>query len=175
MFIYQTHEEKSKHKALVKSLSSSFTFDIRHEKITEIKKIGIDSNFKMEILLGLLSDSDFPSKIIIKDNVVTDEIKMQQQTKVLIKTIRRDQDERILNEFRRQVDLYCNVDSENVVKLFGLSKESKIYGIVLEHDNDLKTLLTEKVDISHQELLKFCHHLANGINSIHKKAKLTHR
>ncbi|CAG9799152.1 unnamed protein product [Chironomus riparius] len=171
----ETHAEKSKHKTLVKSLSSSFTFDIRHEKITEIKKIGIDSNFKMEILIGFLSDSDLPSKIIMKDNAVTDEIKMQQQTKVLIKTIRKDQDERTFIEFRRQVDLFCNVDSENVVKLFGLSKESKIYGIIIEHDNELKSLLTERVDISVQELLKFCHQLVAGIEAIHKKAKLTHR
>jgi serine/threonine protein kinase len=129
----------------------------------------------MEILIGFLSDSDLPSKIIIKENAVTDEIKMQQQTKVLIKTIRRDQDERTLNEFRRQVDLYCHVDSENVVKLFGLSKEAKIYGMILEHDDELKSLLTEKIDISFSELLKFCHQLASGINVIHKKAKLTHR
>ena len=93
----------------------------------------------------------------------------------MIKTIRRDQDERTFNEFRRQVDLYCNVDSENVVKLFGLSKESKIYGIIIEHDDELKSLLTEKVDISVQELLKFCHQLVSGITAIHKKAKLTHR
>lgn len=129
----------------------------------------------MEILIGFLSDSDLPSKIIIKENAVTDEIKMQQQTKVLIKTIRRDQDERTLNEFRRQVDLYCHVDSENVVKLFGLSKESKIYGMILEHDDELKSVLIEKIDISFSELLKFCHQLASGINAIHKKAKLTHR
>lgn len=129
----------------------------------------------MDILTGSLGDSDLPANVISKESSnVGDEIRMQQQTKVLIRTIKRDQDARSLKEFRRIVDLYCNVDSVNVAKLFGLSKEPKIYGLILEHSDDFKSYLTQKDDIVAAELLKFSHQLASGINSIHA-AKLTHR
>ncbi|KAG5675919.1 hypothetical protein PVAND_005778 [Polypedilum vanderplanki] len=151
---------------------------IRYDQLIDLTKIGC-GEFG-EILIGSLNDADLPTLKInnisssIKENG-TDEIRMQQQIRVLVKSISKNKDDKLFSEFRRQIDLYRAIDSQNVVKIFGLCLEKDLYFMILEHyDRDLKSYLIENPETSLQQLLKYCRQIASGVNAI-IKSNLTHR
>ena len=172
------HKEKINNKKPKPLSSQSFILIkdhllIRYDQLIDLNKIGC-GEFG-EILTGSLNDADLPTLKInnIKENGA-DEIRMQQQIKVLVKSISKNKDDKLFAEFRRQIDLYRQVDSHNVVKLFGLCLEKDLYYMILEHDRDLKSHLIESPETSLQQLLKNCRQIAAGVNFI-AKSNLTHR
>jgi serine/threonine protein kinase len=161
---------------------------IRYDQLLDLTKLGC-GEFG-EILTGSLNDADLPTlkvnAIIIKENgsvsgggggggEADEEIRMQQQIKVLAKTISKNRDDKLFAEFRRQIDMHRAIESQNVAKLFGLCLERDLYYMILEHsDRDLKSHLIENPEASLQQLLKYCRQIASGVSAI-LKSNLTHR
>lgn len=171
------HKETNKKSKPLSSSSFIIAKDhllIRFDQIIDLTKIG--SGEFGEILTGSLNDADLPLKIHnIKENGA-DEIRLQQQIKVLVKSIseKNKSDQSLFGEFKRQVDLYHAIQSQNVVKLFGLCLEKDFNYMILEHDRDLKSFLIENPSTPFQHL-KFCRQIVCGLQFIAAKPNLTHR
>lgn len=149
---------------------------IRYDRLIDLTKIG-RGEFG-EVLVGAILESDVPA-LSVKNhkhqNGGTDEIQAQQRVHVLVKSLSKIKDESFFVEFRRQIDLYRAVDSQNVVKLFALCFEKDHHFMVLEHDGvELKAHLVEHPELSVQNLIKFSKQIACGLDAI-AKSKLTHR
>lgn len=174
----KVHQHTEKQKKLATSPSSTLVIEhlmIRYDRLIDLTKIG-RGEFG-EVLVGAVLESDVPAKSVKKhehQNGGTDEIHAQQRVHVLVKSLSKIKDESFFVEFRRQIDLYRAVDSQNVVKLFALCFEKDHHFMILEHGAELKAHLVEHPDIPIQKLIKFSRQIACGLDAI-AKSKLTHR
>lgn len=149
---------------------------IRYEQLIDLKPLGGGGGGGEfgEILTGSLNDVDLPTLKINTNKENGDEIRMQQQIRVLVKSISKNKDDSLFAEFRRQIDVLRAIDSQNVVKLFGLCLEKDVYYMILEHYGDLRSHLIENPETPSHQLLKFCRQIARGVHAI-AKSNLTHR
>ena len=148
---------------------------IPYDRLIDLTKIG-RGEFG-EVLVGAVLESDvhvLSVKNHQHENGGTDEIQAQQRVHVLVKSLSKIKDESFFVEFRRQIDLYRAVDSQNVVKLFALCFEKDHHFMVLEHSQELKAHLVEHPELSVQKLINLSKQIAYGLEAI-AKSKLTHR
>lgn len=148
---------------------------IRYDRFIDLTKIG-RGEFG-EVLVGDMLESDVPA-LSVKNHLHVengaDEIHAQRRVHVLVKSLSKIKDESFLVEFRRQIDLYRAVDSQNVVKLFALCFEKDHHFMALEQARELKAHLVEHSEFSIQNLINFSRQIACGLDAI-AKSKLTHR
>lgn len=163
---------------LATSPSSTLIIDhlmICYDRFIDLTKIG-RGEFG-EVLVGAMLESDVPA-LSVKNHLhvenEADEIQAQRKVHVLLKSLSKIKDESFFVEFRRQIDLYRAVDSQNVVKLFALCFEKDHHFMALEHSQELKAHLVEHPELSTRNLINFSKQIACGLDAI-AKSKLTHR
>lgn len=151
---------------------------ISYDRLIDLTKLG-RGEFG-EVLVGAILESDVPAHSVKSqhrlenETDVINEIEAQKRTQVLVKSLSKIKDEKFFIEFRRQIDLYRAVDSENVVKLFALCFEKDHHFMILEQGRELKAHLVDTPELSIQNLIKFSRQIACGMDAI-AKSKLTHR
>lgn len=52
---------------------------------------------------------------------------------VMVKSLAQTKDENCLLEFKREIDVFCKLDHENIVKLWGLCREIEPHFMILEY------------------------------------------
>lgn len=152
---------------------------ISYDRLIDLTKLG-RGEFG-EVLVGAILESDVPAHHSVKSQHrleneadVINEIEAQKRARVLVKSLSKIKDEKFFVEFRRQIDLFRAVDSENVVKLFALCFEKDHHSMILEQSQELKEHLVDNPKLSIQNLIKFSRQIACGLDAI-AKSKLTHR
>lgn len=150
---------------------------IRYDRFIDLTKIG-RGEFG-EVLVGAVLESDVPAcqnhhNHVVENGVDVNKIQAQQRVNVMVKSLSKIKDENFFVEFRRQIDLYRAVDSQNVVKLIALCFEKDHHFMVLEQFQDLKGYLVEHPETSPQTLFKLSRQIASAVDAI-AKSKLTHR
>lgn len=172
----KVHHNSEKQKKIKSSPSCTLIIDhlmIGYDKLIDLKKIG-RGEFG-EVLVGTINETDLPAfkRSDVKENG-TDEIQKQENIKLLVKSMSKNKDESYFVEYRRQIDLYRAIDSQNVVKLLALCYEKDHHFMILEHSQELKAHLIENPQLSFEHLSKYCCDIARGLEAI-AKSKLTHR
>lgn len=152
---------------------------ISYDRLIDLTKLG-RGEFG-EVLVGAMLESDVPSAHSVKksqhqleNGTDVNGIEAQKRAQVLVKSLSKIKDEKFFVEFRRQIDLYRAVDSENVVKLFALCFEKDHHFMILEQSQELKAHLVDNRELSVQNLFKISRQIACGLDAI-AKSKLTHR
>lgn len=109
---------------------------------------------------------------------------------VLVKTLKKTKDENLGNEFKRQLDMFGNLNNDNICKFYGLCQEENFHGMVLEWTDwgDFKQFLVatmQKDDspsstksrsppLKMAQMLTAAHQISKGLDAIYR-ARFIHK